>query len=88
LLAPITPFITDYLWQSLYSDKTIHKERFVEPENNEGLTKFTKEIVEFNSNVWNKKKETGLSLKDSIDFQVPANLEPFSKDLRVMHNLK
>ena len=88
LLAPITPFITDYLWQSLYSDKTIHKERFVEPENNEGLTKFTKEIVEFNSNVWNKKKETGLSLKDSIDFQVPANLEPFAKDLRVMHNLK
>jgi len=88
LLAPITPFITDYLWQSLYSDKTIHKERFVEPENNEGLTKFTKEIVEFNSNVWNKKKEAGLSLKDSIDFQVPANLEPFSKDLRVMHNLK
>ena len=88
LLAPITPFITDYLWQSLYSDKTIHKERFVEPENNEGLTKFTKEIVEFNSNVWNKKKETGLSLKDSIDFQVPANLEPFTKDLQVMHNLK
>ena len=88
LLAPITPFITDYLWQSLYSDKTIHKERFVEPENNEDLTKFTKEIVEFNSNIWNKKKEMGLSLKDSIDFQVPAILEPFAKDLRVMHNLK
>ena len=88
LLAPITPFITDYLWQSLYSDKTIHKERFVEPENKEDLTKFTKEIVEFNSNVWNKKKETGLSLKDSITFQVPAILEPFAKDLRVMHNLK
>jgi len=88
LLAPITPFITDYLWQSLYSDKTIHKERFVEPENKEDLTKFTKEIVEFNSNVWNKKKETGLSLKDSIAFQVPAILEPFAKDLRVMHNLK
>jgi len=88
LLAPITPFITDYLWQSLYSDKTIHNERFVEPENNEDLTKFTKEIVEFNSNVWNKKKETGLSLKDSIAFQVPAILEPFAKDLRVMHNLK
>ena len=88
LLAPITPFITDYLWQSLYSDKTIHKERFPESENNEDLTKFTKEIVEFNSNVWNKKKEMGLSLKDSIDFQFPAILEPFAKDLRVMHNLK
>ena len=88
LLAPITPFITDYLWQSLYSDKTIHKERFPESENNEDLTKLTKEIIEFNSNVWNKKKEMGLSLKDSIDFQVPVILEPFVKDLRVMHNLK
>ena len=24
LLAPITPYITDFLWQTLYSDKSIH----------------------------------------------------------------
>ncbi len=88
LLAPITPFITDYLWQSLYSDKTIHNERFVEPENYEDWTKFTKEIVEFNSNVWNKKKEQGLSLKDPIDVKISSSLAPFAKDLQAMHNLK
>jgi len=88
LLAPITPFITDYLWQNLYSDKTIHNERFVKEEDYEDWTIFTKEILEFNSNVWNKKKEAGLSLKDSINIQIPANLAPFARDLQVMHNLK
>lgn len=88
LLAPITPFITDYLWQNLYSDKTIHKERFAEKGNYEDWTEFTKEIVEFNSNVWNKKKEVGLSLKDSVDFDIPSRLSQFAKDLKAMHNLK
>jgi len=88
LLAPITPFITDYLWHNLYSDKTIHNERFVKEEDYEDWTIFTKEILEFNSNVWNKKKEAGLSLKDSINIQIPPNLTSFAKDLQVMHNLK
>ncbi|MGH9999016.1 MAG: valine--tRNA ligase [Nitrosopumilaceae archaeon] len=88
LLAPITPFIADYLWQNLYSDKTIHKERFVEKGNHEDWTEFTKEIIEFNSNVWNKKKELGLSLKDLVDYEIPSNLLQFAKDLKAMHNLK
>ena len=88
LLAPIAPFITDYLWQNLYSDKTIHRERFAESENYEDWTEFTKSIVEFNSNVWNKKKELGLSLKDSVDFDIPSDLAQFAKDLKAMHNLK
>lgn len=88
LLAPIAPFITDYLWQNLYSDKTIHKERFAESENYEDWTEFTKSVVEFNSNVWNKKKELGLSLKDSVDFDIPSDLSQFAKDLKAMHNLK
>ncbi len=88
LLAPITPFITDYLWQRLYSTTTIHKERLVEQETYEDYTKFTKEITEFNSDIWNKKKETGLSLKDPIDYKIPASLAQFAKDLQVMHNIK
>jgi valyl-tRNA synthetase len=88
LLAPITPFITDYLWQNLYSDKTIHRERFADSENYEDWTEFTKSIVEFNSNVWNKKKELGLSLKDSVSFEITPNLSQFAKDLKAMHNLK
>ncbi|MEK6965609.1 MAG: class I tRNA ligase family protein, partial [Thermoproteota archaeon] len=88
LLAPITPFISDHLWQQLYSKTSIHKERQVESESLEDLSKFTKEIVEFNSKVWNEKKNKGLSLKDSISIAVPQSLEPFKKDLQAMHNLK
>lgn len=88
LLAPITPFITDYLWQNLYSGKTIHNQRFAELESHEDWSKFTKNITEFNSTVWNKKKSMNLSLKDTIDFQIPPELEPFEKDLKAMHNLQ
>jgi valyl-tRNA synthetase len=61
---------------------------------NIGMTKYTKTIIDFNSMIWNKKretisKETGkpLSLKDPIDVPVPLELEQFGQDLRSMHNL-
>lgn len=88
LLAPITPFITDYLWQTLYSKESIHKEMQVEKESHGDMTKFTKEITEFNSKIWNEKKAKGLSLKDSIAITVPEGLSQFEKDLKSMHNLK
>ncbi|KAG2477287.1 MAG: Valine--tRNA ligase [Nitrosopumilales archaeon] len=88
LLAPITPFITDYLWQILYSKQSIHKELQVQQESPEDMTKFSKEIIEFNSNVWNEKKRKNLSLKDSISISIPENLIQFKKDLQSMHNLE
>ena len=87
LLAPITPFITEHLWQTLYSSESIHKERLAEAETVEDMTKFTKEIIDFNSKVWNEKKSNNLSLKDSIDIAVPESLNAFKKDLKSMHNL-
>ncbi len=87
LLAPITPFITDYLWKTLYSGKSIHLEKQVEPESIEDMTSFSKGIVEFNSKVWNEKKNQNLSLKDSIKIKIPENLSPFQNDLKTMHNI-
>jgi len=60
------------------------------------LTKYTKSIMDFNSTVWNKKKETiseetgkPLSLKDSIEgVTIPHDLDEFKEDLKMMHNLK
>jgi len=88
LLAPITPFITDHLWKTLYSTDSIHKEHQVESEDEYPENKLTNEISEFNSKVWNEKKAKGLSLKDSFSFPIPENLEPFKKDLKSMHNLE
>lgn len=96
LLAPICPFITEVLWNLLYSPKSIHLQ--VMPQPNIGyqdVAKYTKAITDFNSMVWNRKKETisentgkPLSLKDFIDIAVPPELHLFKKDLETMHNLK
>jgi len=88
LLAPITPLITEHLWQKLYSNESIHKEAQVQKEKHKDMRKYTAEIIEFNSKVWNEKKSKGLSLKDSISIQVPINLEIFKKDLKAMHSLE
>jgi valyl-tRNA synthetase len=88
LLAPITPFITEYLWQALYSQDSIHKEKIPDSEGMKDLTHFTQQIIEFNSKIWNEKKQKNLSLKDSVKINVPENLKQFKKDLVAMHNLR
>ena len=87
LLAPITPFITEHLWKTLYSSESIHKQHQAETESEYNQSKITKEITEFNSKVWNEKKTKNLSLKDSITITIPDSLESFKKDLKSMHNL-
>ena len=55
---------------------------------NEDLTKHTQAISDFNSKVWNEKKEKGLHLPDSIKIEIPKELEIFKKDLVAMHHLE
>ena len=96
LLAPICPFITEELWTTMYSTKSIHQQHMPQSQNfYKEMTRYTRPIIDFNSMVWNKKKqtiskETGkpLSLKDFVDIDVPADLELFKNDLQIMHNLK
>ena len=52
------------------------------------MNEYTSHIIEFNSKVWNEKKEKDLSLKDSIKIEIPKELEIFRKDLIAMHNIK
>jgi valyl-tRNA synthetase len=87
LLAPITPFITDYIWRKLYSKRSIHLERFPRVGWSRAYTKYTDTIIEFNSMVWRMKKEGGLSLRDPIEIEIPRGLRPFERDLVAMHNI-
>ncbi|MFL6490861.1 MAG: valine--tRNA ligase [Nitrososphaera sp.] len=99
LIAPVIPFIVEELWTKMYSNEiTIHRQAMFrteeEKEEYNGMTKYTKHIIDFNSMVWNKKKdtiskETGkpLSLKDPIDIPIPQELVQFGQDLKAMHNL-
>ncbi len=96
LLAPICPFITEELWTKIYSAKSVHVQHL--PDFSQGdyheLLKYTGLITDFNSKVWNKKKETisdktgkPLSLKDPLEISIPTELNLFKKDLGLMHNL-
>jgi valyl-tRNA synthetase len=96
LLAPLCPFITEELWTKMYNTQSIHLLRMPQQQKYQlEMRKYTQYIIEFNSQIWNKKKqtisrETGkpLSLKDSIDIAVPMELDAFKKDLCIMHNLR
>ena len=87
LLAPIIPFFTEHLWSMLYEGKSIHLKKFPKARWDISLNSLTQKIIDFNSYIWNKKKEEGLSLKDSIKVMIPEELAIFSKDLKAMHNI-
>ena len=95
LLAPIIPFVTDHIWMQLYAKSkrgSIHAKSFPKIEKPDKAAKKMQKtgatLTEFNSMVWNAKKEQGLSLRDPIDIKVPKGLKPFEKDLKLMHNLQ
>jgi valyl-tRNA synthetase len=82
---------------TMYSldQRSVHRQQMPSPLGADAeKRKLTKALTDFNSLVWNKKKETisketgkPLSLKDPIDIAVPDELAPFAADLAAMHNL-
>jgi valyl-tRNA synthetase len=96
LLEPICPFITYELWTKIYLDKKIINQKMFPKINNDfqEMALLTQRIIQFNSEIWNRKKETisnitnkPLSLKDPIKITIPNELELFSSDLIAMHNI-
>jgi valyl-tRNA synthetase len=88
LMAPITPFITHALWSILYKGEAIHYLSIPKAkEYNNQILLLGDKIMEFDSMIWNNKKEKGVSLREPITINIPAELKPFEKDLIMMHNI-
>jgi valyl-tRNA synthetase len=87
LLAPITPYIADYVWRRLYGARSIHLEKLPKPKRFDVSEKVSQSILEFNAQIWKTKRDKGLALKDSISVRIPARLTHFEKDLVRMHHL-
>ena len=88
LLAPIIPFITEYLWGQIYSSDSIHVQRFPDYISDDMVDgSLTESVVSFNSMIWNRKKSAKISLKDTIHADIPSELEAMSADLRAMHHI-
>jgi valyl-tRNA synthetase len=87
LLAPITPFMSDYIWRQLYSQKSIHVQTFPKPAWSRASKRYTDKMLAFNREVWKIKKEKNLALRDAVEVKVPKALNPFRGDLVRMHSL-
>jgi valyl-tRNA synthetase len=87
LLAPVIPYLTDYVWRKLYGTQSIHLQPFPKAERFEVSEKVSQSIMEFNAQVWKTKRDKGLALKDPIAARIPTNLKHFEKDLIRMHHI-
>ena len=87
LLAPITPFMPEYVWRQLYSKRSIHEQGFPKPTWSKASKRYTEKMLEFNREVWRIKKEKNLALRDPVEVKVPKALAPFKEDLVRMHSL-
>ncbi|HYM39008.1 MAG TPA: valine--tRNA ligase [Thermoplasmata archaeon] len=89
VLAPIAPFSTDLIWREAYGG-SVHAE--VLPLPRDGIPasrlELTEPLVAFNSEIWKRKREKGLSLNLELSgVSIPEELKPFEPDLRRMHRL-
>ena len=84
-LSPIIPFLTDYLYISLFKE-SVHKLRMPQKFEVEQPFEDAKELVEVNKLIWKFKHEAGLSLRAKIGTVImPPVLRPFKEDLQSMH---
>jgi len=97
IFSPVCPFFTHYITDSIYGKSAVDIREYpkipipslahLSDENLKYCT-LTDAIVEFNSSVWKKKKESGISLNSEIEgFEIPNALSEFSQILSDMHKL-
>ncbi|MEM7827703.1 MAG: valine--tRNA ligase [Candidatus Aenigmatarchaeota archaeon] len=88
LLAPITPFVTDYIYRKLYG-RSVHLETFPKKQKTKRPAFTTKELAELNSMIWKAKKDKSLSLRAEIKrARIPKKFKAIEKDLKAAHNIK
>ena len=86
MLYPIIPQITTAIANELNLD--LLNCEWPKTKKGKSNLKLIEKIMEFNSNVWKKKKDSGISLMNEISgIKIPRELKYFEKDLKECHNL-
>ena len=88
-LSPICPFFTHYLSTTLYGTSSVDAREFPKSvESNIKLLSLTGPLIDFNSEVWRKKKDNGISLNSEIpSVIIPEELQILSESLIRMHRI-
>lgn len=85
LLYPIAPQITLFLASSL----SLELKEFPKTNKISSDLSLIEKIMSFNSLVWKAKKDKSVSLREPISgLNIPSDLKPFEKDLRICHNIE
>ena len=89
VLSPICPFFTHYLSTTLYGSSSVDVREFPDIiEVKSELLNLTNPVIEFNSEVWKLKKDSGLSLNTEIsEVKIPEGLSILSESLIRMHRI-
>ncbi len=88
LLAPMAPFISDYVWRELYGN-SVHKEKFPDKTKKKELNFTTEDLISLMSAIWKEKKDKNLSLKAEVkELILPERFEGLEKDIAATHNVK
>ena len=88
LLYPIIPQVTSFIAKDKNIDLLkIDWPKQIKTNFNED-SKLIEKIMKFNSDVWKKKKDGGISLKTEIKgIKIPKELKDFEKDLKACHRI-
>ena len=88
-LSPICPFFTHYLSTTLYRHSSVDVRKFPDIiESKSKLLNLTNPVIEFNSEVWKLKKDSGISLNTEIsNVKIPEELTILSESLTRMHRI-
>jgi valyl-tRNA synthetase len=88
-LSPICPFFTHYLSTTLYNQSSVDIREFPDiVESKSELLDLTNPVIDFNSEVWKLKKDSGISLNTEIsNVKIPEELTILSESLTRMHRI-
>jgi valyl-tRNA synthetase len=93
LLAPVMPFVTDYIWRKLYKNTSIHRESLPDkiplPEEASVLEKHFETLISINSGLWKFKKEHNIRFSHPLKatLYLPQELKIFAKDITNLHKV-
>jgi valyl-tRNA synthetase len=86
LVYPIIPQITTTIAEEKGMD--LLSAEWPKTEKVKGELTLISKVMEFNSEVWKKKKEAGVSLREELKgVEIPKDLKVFEKDLKACHRI-
>ncbi|MEM2506568.1 MAG: valine--tRNA ligase [Nitrososphaeria archaeon] len=91
LLAPITPFVSEAIYQKIFHfKKSVHLEAYPAPKGmSKEFSQYFDKFMYLNSLIWNYKKKQSLSLASPISgLCVPEDLKIFEKEIVSMHKVR